>query len=185
VLDDSGPATVGYIPRDLAPAYHVALRTLGPRRFATCPARITGGGTKYYGIYLHLARATDLALTSPRPQQGADEASLRPETSCTVTGEEHHQDYLRTFLRGDREATQVVAELGWCQIGSGKYAGQIAIEVRVRGARVGQLTYAMTQRYAKLVHSIEQGGRTPTAEALIVDGPRGPQVELRLPRVTS
>lgn len=102
-----------------------------------------------------------------------------------MTGEENHQDYLRTCLRDPRGATRVVTELGWCPISSGKYSGQTAIEVRINGARVGQLTYAMTQRYGGLIRSVEQSGRTPTAEALLADGPRGIQVELRLPRTTS
>ncbi|NMH91855.1 DUF4236 domain-containing protein [Pseudonocardia bannensis] len=185
VLGDGDPATVGYISRDLAPAYHAVLGTLAPGTFATCPARITGGGPKYYGIYLHLADAADLGLSSPGRTTAAHSVSLAPETSCTVTGEENHQDYLRTCLRDARGATRVVTELGWCPIRSGKYSGQTAIEVRINGARVGQLTYAMTQRYAESIRSVEQSGRTPTAEALLADGPRGIQVELRLPRTTS
>lgn len=178
VLGTGRPETVGYLPRDVAPEYQDALRSLGPRRYATCAARITGGGAKYYGIYLHVAEPGNLSLAAPTTCA----VTLMPETTCTVTGEEKHQRQLRHLL-GVRETAQVVAQLGWCTIAAGKYAGRTAIEVRVSGTRVGQLTYAMTCRYADLVRAAERNGKGPQAEALLADGPRGVQVELRMPRV--
>jgi hypothetical protein len=110
--------------------------------------------------------------------------TLRGEVSCTVVGEEHHQDRLRTWLNGGAPSLVVVARLGRCTITSGKYAGRIAVEVLIGGARIGQLTHAMTERYLPLLEAVERCCAVPTAEALLTDGPRGVQVALRLPKTT-
>lgn len=111
--------------------------------------------------------------------------TLRGEVSCTVVGEEHHQDRLRTWLNaGGAPSRVVVARLGRCTIASGKYAGRTAVEVLIDGGRVGQLTHAMTERYLPLLEAVERRGAPPTAEALLTDGPRGVQVVLRLPKAT-
>jgi len=111
--------------------------------------------------------------------------TLRGEVTCTVVGEEHHQDRLRTSLNtGAAQSRVVLARLGRCTNASGKYAGQIAVEVLIDGVRVGQLTHAMTERYLPLLEAVERRGAVPTAEALLTDGPRGIQVVLRLPKTT-
>lgn len=119
-----GAATAGYLAREAAPEYHDLLATLGPRRFATCDAHIAGGGPdKFYGLYLHLTPAADLL---PTPRHGAHRVALAPETACTVTGEEHHQDHLRSLLNASPAQCLVVAELGWCRITNCKYSPRCA-----------------------------------------------------------
>jgi hypothetical protein len=76
----------------------------------------------------------------------------------------------------------VIASLGLCTIKGGKYKGQTAIEVRIDGQRVGQLTYAMTQRYIDVVTPLLDRGLLVTCEALTLRSDKGIQVELLVPR---
>lgn len=191
VRSDAGPATVGYLAREVAVHYQPALLALDANHYGTCAARITGGGEKYYGIYLHLA-GPDLMLFANRSKRGStgdaewsSMATLCPEVQCTVTGEEHHQDQLQSVApRSPNEVTRVIVTLCNCRIVNGKHRGEQAIEVRLDGERVGQLTRAMTQRYAPHMDAVARAGRIPAAEAVVMTGSRGIQVELRMPRVT-
>lgn len=110
---------------------------------------------------------------------------LDAEVAVTVTGEERHQSWLARYpvlMGGER---RVAVELGWCVIASGKYRGHPAIEVRLDGHRVGELTYAMSQRYAPLVSRVTAHRGRPGCAAVIQHGARGLEVTLRLPRHTS
>lgn len=102
---------------------------------------------------------------------------LNAEVPVTVTGEEHHQNVLARYPDG-----RVVVELRWCRIRSGKHRGQNAVEIRLDGHRVGELTFLMSQRYGPLLHQVSTQGGRPGAEAFVERGPRGAQVVLRLPR---
>ena len=107
---------------------------------------------------------------------------LDAEVTVTVTREERHQRELARYTVPPGRERHVAVELGWCTIDSGKYRGQQAIEVRLDGYRVGELTYLMSQRYAPLVGQVaDQGGR-PGCDAVVHLGPRGLEVTLRLPR---
>lgn len=104
------------------------------------------------------------------------------EVTVTVTREEHHQRELARYAVPAGRERYVAVELGWCTIGSGKYRGQQAIEVRLDGYRVGELTYLMSQRYAPLVGQVTAEGGRPGCQAAVVRGARGLEVTLRLPR---
>lgn len=107
---------------------------------------------------------------------------LQPEVTVTVTQEAHHQQALSRYGVSADQRRRVAVELGWCTITSGKYRGQRALEVRLDGQRVGQLTYAMSHRYAADVERIAGSGGRPACEALVFNGARGIELELRLPR---
>lgn len=107
---------------------------------------------------------------------------LESEVMVTVTGEEHHQAALARFPVAQGMQRHVVVELAWCTIASGKYRGQRAIEVRLDGQRIGELTHLMSQRYAPLVAQLTARGARPGCQALIQWGNRGLEVLLRLPR---
>lgn len=106
---------------------------------------------------------------------------LGAEVSVTVTREEHHQAVLARYpvRYGER---QVAAELGWCVIRSGKHRGRRAIEVRLDGQRVGELTHLMSERYAPLVSQVASAGGRPGCAAVIRLGAKGLELTLRLPR---
>ncbi|WP_329063278.1 HIRAN domain-containing protein [Amycolatopsis sp. NBC_01480] len=188
VLIDGKPFRVGYLPRELAAEYQPSLLALGERGFVgTCAARITGGGERFYGIYLHVSRPRDLrvalGLAEPfvaRRTEGA--VLLHNDWSCTVTQEHAHQDVLARYAPAPGgEPRAVIASLCFCLIGSGKYRGQEAIEVRLDGARVGELTHAMSQRYGDRVRALTGQGLAVTCEAFTIRTARGVEVGLRMP----
>jgi hypothetical protein len=109
---------------------------------------------------------------------------LQPQVSVTVTREEYHQQVLGRYPITD-SGYQVTAELAWCRIGAGKYRGQRGIEVRLGGERVGELTYAMSQRYGAMLERVTGRGYRPGCEAYVFLGKRGVEIELRLPRENS
>lgn len=110
----------------------------------------------------------------------ADLVMLAGEVAVTVTREEQHQAVLTHYGPG----RHVVVELTWCAITTGKYRGERAIEVRLDGRRVGELTYLMSQRYAPLVAQVNARGGRAGCEALIERDARGLQLTLRLPSET-
>lgn len=107
---------------------------------------------------------------------------FEPEVTVTVTDEERHQRQLTRFQPQGHERRRVAVELSWCTIQSGKYRGQRAVEVRLDGGRVGQLTYLMSQRYGPAVERVSVANGRPGCEALAFHGKRGVELELRLPR---
>ncbi|TCO48137.1 hypothetical protein [Actinocrispum wychmicini] len=110
---------------------------------------------------------------------------FRPEVTVTVTREEHHQSALSRYRVGAGASRRVAVQLAWCTIGSGKYKGERAIEVRLDGERVGELTYAMSQRYGLLLDTVAGRGGRAGCEASVFLGKRGIEIELLLPRDTS
>jgi hypothetical protein len=109
---------------------------------------------------------------------------LQSQVSVTVTREEYHQQVLGRYPITDA-GYRTSAELAWCTIGAGKYRGQRAVEVRLGGERVGELTYAMSQRYGAMLEQVTGRGYRPGCEAYVFLGKRGVEIELRLPRENS
>ncbi|MDQ2585420.1 hypothetical protein [Saccharothrix yanglingensis] len=110
---------------------------------------------------------------------------LQAEVTVTVTREEHHQDALAPYAVAPGRERRVAVELAWCTIASGRHQGERAVEVRLDGRRVGELTHLMSQRYAGLVAQVTGRGARPGCEAAVRAGVRGLEVVLRLPRDTS
>ncbi|SMC52841.1 hypothetical protein SAMN05661093_00384 [Kibdelosporangium aridum] len=110
---------------------------------------------------------------------------LPAEVTVTVTREEQHQQALGRYPVAAGVARQVAAELAWCTIETGKYRGERAVEVRLDGMRVGELTYAMSERYQDLLTEITARGHQPGCQALVYIGKRGIEVSLRMPKVES
>ncbi|HEY0638660.1 MAG TPA: hypothetical protein VGD67_13500, partial [Pseudonocardiaceae bacterium] len=100
----------------------------------------------------------------------------------TVTQEERHQSVLARYPAPRGVPSEVAVELGWCVIAAGKYRGRRAIEVRLDGHRVGELTHLMSERYAPMVDALLARGARPGCEAEIERGAKGLQLVLRLPR---
>ena len=73
--------------------------------------------------------------------------------------------------------------LDFCLAAKGKYRGQRVIEVRIGADRVGELTMAMTTRYASLIDAVQERGAVALARGHIaLDDQRGYQVILHMPR---
>jgi hypothetical protein len=180
VVTDGRPVTVGYLSRATARTYQRPLLALLDQGcIGTCPARITGGGSgRSHGIYLHLADPDALLLEN----LGGETDLLEPSRQITVTQEEDHQETLAHYHRMGLPRTLVVAELASSTVSRGKHKGAYAIEVRLRGARVGELTAAMGSRYQHLVVAAEKKGDQPLCEATLTHSERGYQIDLHLPR---
>lgn len=183
---------VGYLARAMASEYQPELLKLrNDGAVATCPGRITGGGTKFYGIYLHLCYPEDLRISNgtedPEIAEEDDKkAVFRSEWPCTVTKEKAYQDALSWYEpQAGTQYRPAMAELGFCKITSGKYRSETAIEVRLENRRVGELTYAMTVRYSAMVSRILASGRIPTCNSFITRTKNGLEIELLMPRVSN
>lgn len=98
-----------------------------------------------------------------------------------MTGEERHQETLARHHSTARPLTRVAADLASSSVSRGKHQGAYAVEVRLDGERVGELTAAMSARYKHLVVAQESNGSGATCEAVITHGERGFQIDLRLP----
>ncbi len=192
VLAGDKSLKVGYLARENAERYQPFLLELREEgRIGTCPARVCGGGPdRFYGIYLHIASPESILAPPPIGHDAwfarilAGEIVLKPEWGCTVTREEDHQDALLPFAPRDGEDfASVRPTLDFCEVCRGKYRGQRAIEVRLGGVRVGELTMAMTRRYAELVDVIHARGAAATCYGYVARDPRrGLQVHLSMPR---
>jgi hypothetical protein len=111
----------------------------------------------------------------------ADLVMLGAEVAVTVTRQEHHQSVLSRYPVAEGQQRRVAVTLGWCTVILGKY-GVPAIEVRLDGQRVGELTHLMSQRYAPVVARVTAREGKPGCEATIQQGTKGLEVVLRLPR---
>lgn len=173
---------IGYLPAEDAPKYQRTLLHLAENgKIGTCESRLMIGPAGNICVYLLLAPPEEVAFAVHALE---DCVPLLPQQSTTITHEEDHQDVLRQLAFSSTDAERwKTAELGFCTIAKGKYAGEEAIEVRLAGQRVGELSYAMTERYAKLVCDALKGGKTPICRAMLSITPnRGVQVELMMPR---
>lgn len=175
--------TVGYIARELAPLMRARLQWIESQgQVATCPARILGGSRAkpHYGIVLHCSQALN-GYANERP---AEPLVLLPGNwITTVTGEEHHQEILDRYApEQPDQAVYIYATLGWCEVVKGKYRGTQAIEVRVDGQRVGQLTHAMTERYERDIEPLLRDDRLTIGAAAMLMRKEKTEVALLLPQ---
>ncbi len=107
---------------------------------------------------------------------------LHPAVAVTVTHEDQHQAVLARYAVEPGDQRRVAVALTWCTTRSGKHRGSRAVEVRLDGSRAGELTHAMSERYAALVDSVTARGGQPGCEAVVYRGKRGLEINLRLPR---
>ena len=96
-----------------------------------------------------------------------------------MTREEDHQDVLAGHHAPGLPPTSVTVELCSSTVSRGRYRGDYAVEVRLDGARVGELTATMSARYR---HLVDLAGPV-RCRGVIDHGARGFQVDLRLPDV--
>lgn len=172
VVDDE---LVGHLARDVARVWHPVLAELWDGgRCVSCEAGISGGGSRFYGIFLRVCEPEHVAFLGRAPEWAMPLAGM---TSVTVTGEERHQDVLASHAGSDT----VLATLHPCAVGKGKYRGEQTLEVRIEDQRVGELTRAMGRRYLPLVTDIMQAGKVAMCRATVGEDHRGRQVALLLP----
>jgi hypothetical protein len=177
---DGSAITAGYLRGDQAADYRPLLLELAERgEVGSCPARIVGGGQRYYGVHLHLGDPRLLLLD----HEALGTAPTMPaEQQVTVTGVEAHQHVLHRVVNG-RTPVHVIAELRDCRIARGTHIGEHTLEVLLEGERIGQLSYAMGLRYCDLAQEWRVRTGRALCEAVITnEGTRGLQANLLLPR---
>lgn len=175
--------TVGYIARDLAPLMRQRLEWVESQGLvATCHARIVGGSRDkpHYGIVVYCSEALN-GYANERPAEPL--VMLPGNRMTTVSGEENHQEVLEPYApqRPDQVA-YVYATLGWCDVVKGKHKGTQAIEARVDGRRVGQLTHAMTERYEADMEPLLRDERVTIGAAALLTRKEKIEVSLLLPQ---
>jgi hypothetical protein len=154
---------------------------------AQVPATTGGPATPTDAVTTPLAAAPRVASRrAPTPTHVAPgpEAARTPvlagDRDVVVTREEDHQDVLARHHRAGSWPTDVVADLYPAAVSRGKHRGAYAIEVRVDGDRVGELTAAMSARYRPQLHPTGHA----RAAGRVSHGDRGFQLDLRLPAVS-
>jgi hypothetical protein len=173
-----GCATVGHLPRELAPEYQPLLLELASRgEIGWCPGRIMGGGDRAYGIHLQVASPTCILLSNDCP---ASVLPLEAEERVMVSRKETNQEALNAYRPRDGSKTRVYVQLRHRQIGAGNETRQV-IETDIDGRRVGQLTPLMSDRYSRLFTAPWE---TPVCEGIIRDTGNSLQLQLLLPRNT-
>ena len=168
-------------PAALVPSGPVAVpapaRAPMPARMPTPTRVVTPTPTLVRPVERYTPAPTTIAAARHRV------STLPAEVTVTVTREEDHQDVLGTrHLASASAPTRVVAELASGIVGKGKHRGAYAVEVRLSGLRVGELTATMSERYGDVVRAAEARGDLARAEGLVSWGERGFQIDLRLPR---
>ena len=110
---------------------------------------------------------------------------LDAQRTVVLTGEEHHQDWLRRYVPHPGAAPRpVLLSLAFGLVTRGERAGQGTIEALLDGRRVGELTHRMTTRYQPVLRAAMGEGGRPDCRGRLIIGRRGlVEVELRLPAV--
>ncbi|MEJ2865044.1 hypothetical protein [Actinomycetospora flava] len=115
----------------------------------------------------------------PEPPRQAGPRVLDPDREVVVTREEDHQDVLARHHRPGAAPRPLTVELWSSSVTRGKYRGDYAVEVRLDGERVGELTALMSARYRHLVDVVGP----VRCRGVVTHGDRGYQVDLKLPDV--
>jgi len=162
---DVGQSAVGYLGRHHAAEYQLALLTItATGHIPSCPARITGGGDRHYGVYLHLAPPD--ALLFANDPQGLH--VLEADDIVTISGSKDCLDVTGAY----RPRARIVVVLDFCLMASGKYLGQRVVQATLDGRRIGHLTPAMSQRYTGYISAAYQRGEVPACEGVLQDDGR-------------
>ncbi|WP_086662227.1 hypothetical protein [Lentzea kentuckyensis] len=177
---DGSAITAGYLRGDQAADYQPLLLELAERgEVGSCPARIMGGGQRYYGVHLHLGVPRLLLLDH---EVLGIAPTLPAERQVNVMGEEAHQYVLHRVVNG-RTPVHVIAELRDCRIAHGSHTGEHTLEVLLEGECIGQLSYAMGLRYCDIAQEWRARTGRALCEAVITnEGTRGLQTKLLLPK---
>lgn len=146
----------------------------------TCKGAIVGGGNRSYGIWLMVAEPDVLSFFLEAP------ALVQPvagSSQVTVTGEELHQDTLRT-LNVAGASVRHLATLHPSVVAKGKYAGSATAEIRIQNQPVGSLTGPIGARFQPLMDTAAESGKFVGCMAYLSgEGSKGLQVSLMMPSV--
>jgi collagen type III alpha len=169
----AGGALLGYLPRDDAAQYAPVLSALTASGWSPqVTARVWGSEwgdyddrrTTFHGsIRLDLAEPHMLVPANMPPS--GEHRVLPTGNAIQVTGEEAHLDVLVPFLRPEGEcwAYATLHET----VEQTTRSSRTVVEVRLDGARVGQLTPKMSGDVLPAVRHLAENGATTAARAVV------------------
>jgi hypothetical protein len=184
----AGPRQIGHLPRDEAARYAPILAALIAQGWSPqVSARIWAADwSAGYGdrdnftssVRLQLAEPHLLVPMNPPPAQTHE--VLPVGGAIQVTGEEKHLDALLPWLRPEGEC--------WVHATLHEMTEQLArtsrtvVEVRIDGARVGQLTPRMSGELLPAIRHLGEAGLTTGARAIVKGNRIKAEVVLYVPR---
>jgi hypothetical protein len=178
---DIAGRTVGYLPRHLAIGYAGPLNELARRgMLGTCPARIMGGGDRFYGVHLHLAEPADLLLANLTEDVPIRSAVRQNE----VSGEQDYQEHLEAVaarLAPGWPSYKAVAELRVGVTPRGKYAGDPCVEVYLEQGIVGRLSRVAGDRCLPAMQALPTGTPALVEVSFAQTSGKGWQVTAHVP----
>jgi collagen type III alpha len=169
----AGPLQLGYLPRDDAARYAGVLSGLVARGWVPqVAARVWGSewsdgdaGRTSFTASVRLRLAEPHLLVPANMPPGGSHRMLPFGAAIQVTGEERHLDALAPFLRPEGEC--------WVHVTLHEIVEQPArstrevVEVRVDGARVGQLTPKMSGELLPALRHLAEQGDAAGARAIV------------------
>lgn len=169
----AGGRQLGHLPRDEAARYAPVLSALLAQGWAPqVSARVWASqwssdylvrGDFSASVRLDLAEPHLLVPANAPP--GEPHRMLPVGGAIQVTGEEHHLDTLMPWLRPEGEC--------WVHVTLHEVTEQLArssrtvVEVRIDGARVGQLTPKMSGELAAAIRHLSESGLATAARAIV------------------
>ena len=172
---------VGFLPRDVGEAYHRALADLAERgQYLGVEARVWA-----YDGDGDVRGSVTLVLPPPDGVQSFNEPPDEPYQvlphggSMQVTCEDQHMDVLRQYV-ADRDRYVAVSLHAIEVQKTPRSAPYRAVEVRLCGQRVGELTKAMSEKLIDVVDFIDGKGRVPVCRAVLKGSPLRAELTLQV-----
>jgi HIRAN domain-containing protein len=169
----AGGNLVGYLPREEAARYAPVLSQMMSRGWSPqVAARIWGaewddydGRSKEFRGSVRLDLAEPHMLVPANLPPSGEHRLLPSGNAIQVTGEEKHLDTLASFLRAEGEcwAYATLHEV----VEQTARSSRTLVEVRLDGARVGQLTPKMSTELLPAIRHLAEQGATAAARAIV------------------
>ncbi|WP_250028814.1 HIRAN domain-containing protein [Paractinoplanes maris] len=169
----AGGNLVGYLPREEAVRYAPVLSQLTAQGWSPqVAARVWGaewddydGRTKQFQGSVRLDLAEPHMLVPANMPPSGEHRLLPSGNAIQVTGEEKHLDALASFLRAEGEcwAYATLHEV----VEQTARSSRTLVEVRLDGARVGQLTPKMSTELLPAIRHLAESGAMAAARAIV------------------
>lgn len=176
---------VGYLPKDTAAEYFPALDELATEGNHLCvSARVWAsayeGGDFYASGNLQLPPRSGIQPFNQLPEEPS--VVIPPgRLAIQVTGEEAHMDLLGRYVADQPRYLAVTLHL-ITVAKTPRSTPYEAVEVRLDGQRVGELTKAMSAHIRDLVERIDSHGKVPVCRAVLKGSPLRAEVTLDVAR---
>lgn len=172
---------VGFLPRDAAAAYHPALADLAERgEYLRVDGRVWAydeGGDVRGSVTVILPPPDGVQSFNEPPDEAYQ--TLPHGGAMQVTCEEQHMDVLGPFV-SDRDRHVAVTLHAIDVQKTPRSTAYRAVEVRLGGHRVGELTKGMSEKILDVVDFIASKGRLPLCRAVLKGSPLRAELTLQV-----